>query len=570
MQSILFSDIEMRGELAVRAGLNYARLEGKWYRPDEVFTADQHGWPADWEGRVILALTLLAQSTHRPPAYLEDILERMPKHLNKSGYLGVMLPEGQNDEQQLAGHSWLMRGLLEYATWKKTDQYVGIAEGIVKNLFVKASGYYRQYPLDPKTRYDNPHWRLSKLQTKTKHHAETSDCGCAFIPTDGITHAYQFFKTPALKALSEEVIETYSRIDFDGLHVQTHATLSACRGTLRMYEIENDPKYLQLAIRIFELYKSNAWTGVYGNYNWFGHPRWTEPCGIIDSFIVATTLWKHTGQSTYLEDAHHIYYNALCHAHRENGSFGTDRCVGAVDAADNLFLTPINFETYWCCTMRGGEGFSRAIEFSYFLDGDTVYVPFYNSSKATLRFADGAVTLEQKTNYPYEGGVHFKIVESATPSVKTLRFFMPSWTTQGKTAVHYNGQPIPSTFEKGFLTIRQALSAGAIITFDLGLAPFTTDLSGSNNLKDCFTFRYGPMILGLKCDSKKDVCKDDNAYVDFDYLIPDVCQVHRQAKLIAQPRGCFGIDGDPMILRPLCDVRELTTPGTVRQILFKE
>ena len=72
MQSIAFSEIEMKGELGFRSILNYTRLEGQWYRPDEVFQADKHGWPGDWEGRVILALTLLAQSTHRTPVYLDE------------------------------------------------------------------------------------------------------------------------------------------------------------------------------------------------------------------------------------------------------------------------------------------------------------------------------------------------------------------------------------------------------------------------------------------------------------------------------------------------------------------
>lgn len=48
MKPINFKDIEVKGELGVCSGLNFARLEGKWYRPDEVFGADKHGWPGNW------------------------------------------------------------------------------------------------------------------------------------------------------------------------------------------------------------------------------------------------------------------------------------------------------------------------------------------------------------------------------------------------------------------------------------------------------------------------------------------------------------------------------------------
>ena len=119
MKAIDIKDINIKGDLAVRSGLNYSRLEGKWYRPDEVFKADSHGWPADWEGRIILGLTLLAQSTHRTPAYLDEIIALIPEHLNERGYFGPILPEGKFDEQHFGGHSWIIRGLVEYYYMKK-------------------------------------------------------------------------------------------------------------------------------------------------------------------------------------------------------------------------------------------------------------------------------------------------------------------------------------------------------------------------------------------------------------------------------------------------------------------
>jgi uncharacterized protein len=111
---IAWSDIDIYGDLAVRIGLNFARLEGRMYRPDEVFTADTAGWPADWEGRILLALSLYKRVTGRTPAYLEDILDQIPSHLNAKKYFGTIYNAGVNDEQQMAGHSWYLRALLEY------------------------------------------------------------------------------------------------------------------------------------------------------------------------------------------------------------------------------------------------------------------------------------------------------------------------------------------------------------------------------------------------------------------------------------------------------------------------
>ena len=50
MNSINLNNLTMRGELSMRANLNYARLETAKYWPETIFEMDEHAWPADWEG----------------------------------------------------------------------------------------------------------------------------------------------------------------------------------------------------------------------------------------------------------------------------------------------------------------------------------------------------------------------------------------------------------------------------------------------------------------------------------------------------------------------------------------
>ena len=218
----MLSDINIKGELAVRSGLNYLRLEGEWYRPDEVFQADKHGWPADWEGRVILALTLLAQSTHRTPAYLDEIIEQIPAHLNAKGYFGPILPDGIIDEQHVSGHSWIFRALTEYYTLTRDESIKVMMETMAKGFLLPLKGKFSQYPIEPDNRFNMQDvWKLSQLQTKTKYHAETSDAGCAFIMLDGVTAAYKMLRWPELKQIVEEIIERYMEMDLLRLNIQT-------------------------------------------------------------------------------------------------------------------------------------------------------------------------------------------------------------------------------------------------------------------------------------------------------------------------------------------------------------
>lgn len=570
MRSVPFGDVCVRGDLAVRSGLNYARLEGEWYRPEEVFKADSHGWPGDWEGRVLLALTLLEQSTHRTAAYLEEIMAQLPAHLNERGYFGPILPDGQFDEQHFGGHSWMLRALAEYYAYRKKPETKAILTRMVDNFLMPAKGTFSRYPIEPVRRFEQQDtWILSKLQTKTKHHAETSDAGCVFIIIDGASAVYEHDRRPELRGIIDEMISRFMEMDLEALHIQTHATLSASRGILRMYELTGEDQYLEMARARYALYRDAAWTETYGNYNWFGAPRWTESCAIIDSFMVAVTLWKHTREEQYLHDAHLIYFNALSHGNRVNGSFGTDRCCGGRETEENLYLAPINYETYWCCTMRGGEGFSRTIEYSYFTDGDDVYVPMYNSADITLRLNTGTLSLTLETHYPYHGEVLATVTDALLRGPVALKFFVPCWAVNPE--LRFNGESVTLRIERGFATVRGVLRAGDVIALTLPAEVRAVETM-AHSIQGYHKFMYGPMVLGLQvqvADNSLDGNRFEN-YAESRFKAAGEAHIPRDADIRRTADDAFSAQGTDLILTSLCSVRSLTREDTMRQVLFAD
>jgi len=496
MRTIGFEHINVNGELMERAEQNFNRLECKEYRPGNVFMKG-YSWPGDFEGRTILALVLSAQATHREPVYLNEIIDRLPLHLNEKGYFGDILPEGFVDEQQLSGHSWLLRGLIEYYLWKKDETILAVIKDIVKNLLLKARGYYSKYPVNPGDRVCEG-GAIGNLGSRAVGNWYLStDVGCAFIMLDGATHAYQLTKDPALKELIDEMIEKFLSTDIYGLSFQTHATLSACRGILRYYETTGDTKLLDAVENIFQLYMKSGMTENYENYNWFNRPEWTEPCAVIDSFILAFGLWKNTGKLAYLETAHNIFYNGICYNQRPNGGFGCDICSGAHDE----FLSPKAdlYEAYWCCTMRGGEGLSRAIEFGYLTSGDTIIIPFYNNSTAGFVFDDGQITLRQETSYPVKGHVRLTVINSDVESAKTIKLFAPSWTDKCSIKVYVNGNEIPfDALEEGFVGIKTDLRTGTVIELYFLICIRIEPTINENSIKGFHTLRHGALLLGLE------------------------------------------------------------------------
>ncbi len=210
-------------------------------------------------------------------------------------------------------------------------------------------------------------------------------------------------------------------------------------------------------------------TETYANFNWFERPDWSECCAIIDSFMIAVQLWRHTGDPAYIEDAHLIYFNGMGRGQRNNGGYGADTCAGAHDP----YVEVAVYEAPWCCTMRGGEGNARAIDYAYFSRPGELVLPFFHDSKASLQIGGGAVTLRQTTGYPYQGTVKLEIISSSLRQAVRVRFAAPSWTKSHR--LYLNGKDVPVRTNKGFVELQGPLRAGDTIALDFDLVTGARD-----------------------------------------------------------------------------------------------
>lgn len=444
-----FQDLTIGGELRDRLLGNFNRLEQPLYQPDEVFVSEEesNGWPGDKEGRTILALTLEAQLTKRKPVYLDQIIHAIPSKVNEKGYFGT-IHEGLNNEQQLASHGWVLRGLCEYYQWNKDTLSLGIIKNIVHNLFLPGKGLYAKYPIDPTIRDTSVGAMSGTTQKTVDGWILSSDIGCIFIGMDGLIQAYQVLRWPEIKEVIDEMIGRFLEIDLKRIKAQTHASLTALRGLLRYMEITEDYSLLPEIKKRWALYLSNGMTENYENYNWFDRfDSWSEPCAVVDSYMVAMQLWQITQDTQYLHQVELIYYNGLCHAQRANGGFGCDNCPGNNDCDLRVHAD----EAYWCCTMRGGEGLSRIGEYSTAFKNDTVYILQYRDLTARFFNAEKRnIIISERTQYPFSNSVEMDIIENNIGTF-TLKVFIPSWTSDHQLFVNESLTKI--TTENGYILI---------------------------------------------------------------------------------------------------------------------
>lgn len=506
IQSVVFDRVHAKGELYQRAMKNFDRLETDVYHPENVFPKQHHassaGWPGDKEGRTILGLVLEAQATHRTPVYLDEMIRILPDKMNKKGYLGP-IQRDTIDEQQLSGHGWLLRALCEYYIWKKDAKVKTYIERIVNNLALPTKGHHRNYPINPAERVAGKGEMSGSSANVVNGWKLSTDVGCDFIFMDGVVQAYGLFPSKELKVLIDEMISRFLEMDLVGMKAQTHATLTGLRAIIRYYEITGQKELLPQVEKRYLLYREKAMTENYENFNWFERPEWTEPCAIVDSYLVAMQLWQHTQNPTYLEDAQLIYYNAIGHVQRANGGFGCDNCPGPKENSVSVKAD----EAFWCCTMRGGEGLAKAIQYSYFSQGDTLILPSFNTGSVSFQLNGSPVTIRQQTSYPFGNTVSLALENLNKPARLTLKLFAPSWVLYPLITI--NQKPVKFKVQNKFVVVSAMVQPGDKIDYSFTLKSGAEGVANSSHTPTGkLRFFYGPLLLGYEGESEITVPKN--------------------------------------------------------------
>lgn len=344
-----------REELRERIARNRERLLAPYYQIDEIYQEFDAKWPGDKEGRALLAFVNHANMTGFENPCMKPFLEKYSGMVNEKGFLGPVAKD-YLFEQQLSGHSWMLRGLCAHYERYHDERSLSYARDIVKGLFLPTRGKYATYPVHR----DNSAGGVSGSSVGILDGWKIStDIGCAFMSIDGLSHYYILTKEEDVKELLDEMIGIYSSIDKEQMKAQTHCTLTAARGMVRMYQFLGDEGYLQRAKDIYDLYISSGMSLTYQNYNWWGRPdSWTEPCAIVDSLILSGELYHITREDSYRRMAARIFHNGFASAQRPNGGAGTDSLV----TPSQPLLFQRKFEAYFCCTMRLAEGLQYALE----------------------------------------------------------------------------------------------------------------------------------------------------------------------------------------------------------------
>lgn len=453
------------GDTGLRGRRLLARLQTGKFRPASLWTRSADPtWPGDMEGRTVLALVLLQRALGERADDLDAHWREWPRHLNPRGYFGADHGEVL-DEQQLSSHGWVLRALCEGASADpgRAGALRALIGDVVANLALPNADAHAGYPIDHRRDVAGGSHSGSAARRRGRWILST-DIGCDWILLDGLVQAQELCPDPRLAALIDAMIDRFRQADPVGLGMQTHATLTALRGCLRRAGQTGDAGLVALARERYAAYLAQGMTANWANHNWFGRPRWTEPCAMVDAFQLAVGLWQATRDPAYLGDAHRFWHSALGHGQRANGGFGPDTCCGADPALGGSgdLLGMSVFEAHWCCSMRGGEGIAQAAGSAWFADGDDLLLCLPQAG--TLRLADG-LRLRLDTAWPRDGRLRLEVLAAPAAARRALRVFVPPGCSPGQPRI--GGQAAPASAEGGFVRVEREWSAGDVLELDL-------------------------------------------------------------------------------------------------------
>jgi len=207
-------------------------------------------------------------------------------------------------------------------------------------------------------------------------------------------------------------------------------------GLAKLHKATGDAQYLTAVENVWNSIRrhhltlgSGPWGGVgLRSREVFNHPSifspngYVETCSILSWIQLNRELLSITGDARYAEEIECAAYNDLLGAQAPNGE---DWCYYSFPNGRRVYTT------YWrCCKSSGAMALEELPGVAYRQHAEnSLAINLYGPGEATLPTASaGMVTLEQVTDYPFEGSIQI-IVKPERPATFSILLRIPSWAS---------------------------------------------------------------------------------------------------------------------------------------------
>jgi DUF1680 family protein len=208
-----------------------------------------------------------------------------------------------------------------------------------------------------------------------------------------------------------------------------------------------------------------------------------ETCATTEWIFFTMSLYEITGRIKYIEALEKTSYNALIGAQSKDGMKW-------------CYWTPLRYSKHFlhgptrCCFWSGPRGIARLPQMIYATRDNTVYVNFYESSKASLLTEKGELQVSQYSNFPEVGKSSIILKTPPDWEGKTC-IRVPDWSTGFQARL--NGDKISAGKDMdGYVNIdiQGSIEYHVEVQFEV---PLIREYLDDDNL----VIRRGPEVLSL-------------------------------------------------------------------------
>ncbi len=229
----------------------------------------------------------------------------------------------------------------------------------------------------------------------------------------------------------------------------------------------------------------------------------TESCSVAEMMLSHELLMQTTGKAVWGDRTEEVAFNWLpttMTADLKALRYLTCANMAVSDAAGHspgienggaMFL--FDPHDHRCCQHNVGMAWPYFTEHLWFAtNGNGLAAAVYAPSSVTAKVGGGTrVTIEEKTNYPFEDEIRF-LVNPAAPVKFPLVMRVPGWSPNP--LVTLNGKPVLLKAKDGYLTLNRIWKKGDRLTLRLPMTAKVNQAKHAGSL----TVSRGPLVYSLK------------------------------------------------------------------------
>jgi uncharacterized protein len=269
-----------------------------------------------------------------------------------------------------------------------------------------------------------------------------------------------------------------SRAQFEGHAVRA---MYAASGAADYQAETGDPAYAETLERLWQdaARTKTYLTGGVGSRaqgEAFGEPyelpnaqAYTESCAAISAMMWNWRLLLMKAEPRFADSIERALYNGINSGMSLDGTLYCYR--NPLESSGEKIRNPWYDTT--CCPPNLQRTFASLPGYLYGTGADGVYVNLFHSSTLDWKLESGtALTLEQRTEYPWKGTVEF-VLKPAAPARFTLHLRVPEWAAGARVSV--NREAASAARPGAYHAISRTWRPGDAVRIELPVAPRLTE-----------------------------------------------------------------------------------------------